>query len=89
MVAVAPGGGEAGADAAVALEGREGAPAAADFRGELAAADGVLASVARGGDVEAGGNSQTWLALRFSRRARTRPGCLPLCQGRDRFTEIP
>jgi len=35
-------GGEVGADAAVALEGCEGAPAAADFRGELVAADGVL-----------------------------------------------
>jgi hypothetical protein len=34
-------------------------------------------------------NSQTWAALRLSRRARTSPGWLPLCQGLDRFTEIP
>ena len=34
-------------------------------------------------------NSQTWAALRFSRLARMRPGWLPLCQGRDRFAEIP
>jgi hypothetical protein len=34
-------------------------------------------------------NSQTWAALRFSRRARMRPGWFPLCQGRDRLTEIP
>ena len=52
---MAAGGGEVGADAAVALQGRQGAPAAADFRGELVAADGVLRSVVRGGDVEAGG----------------------------------
>ena len=55
MAAVAAGGGEVGADAAVALQGRQGAPAAADFRGELVAADGVLGSVAGGGHVEAGG----------------------------------
>jgi hypothetical protein len=53
VAAVAAGGGEVGADAAVALEGREGSPAAADFRGELVAADGVLRSVVRGGHVEA------------------------------------
>jgi hypothetical protein len=40
---MAGGGGEVGADAAVALQGGQGAPAAADFRGELVAADGVLA----------------------------------------------
>jgi len=34
-------------------------------------------------------NSQTCSALRFSRRARISPGWLPLCQGRDRLTEIP
>ena len=34
-------------------------------------------------------NSQTLAALRFSRLARTSPGWLPLCQGRDRFIEIP
>ena len=34
-------------------------------------------------------NSQTWVALRVSRLARMRPGWLPLCQGRDRLTEIP
>src|SRR5438034_11557658 len=37
VAAVAAGGGEVGADAAVALQGRQGAPAAADFRGELVA----------------------------------------------------
>jgi len=42
--AVAAGGGEVGADAAVALQGGQGAPAAADLRGELVAADGVLGS---------------------------------------------
>ena len=48
------GGGDVGADATVALQGREGTPAAADFRGELVAADGVLRSVVRCGDVESG-----------------------------------
>jgi hypothetical protein len=33
--------------------------------------------------------SQTWAALRLRRRARMRPGWFPLCQGRDRLTEIP
>src|ERR1019366_2213271 len=47
-------GGEVRADAAVAPQGCQGAPAAADFRGELVAADGVLRSVVRGRDVEAG-----------------------------------
>ena len=50
-MAVAAGGGEVGADAAVALEGCQGAPAAADFRGDLIATDGVLGSVVRGRDV--------------------------------------
>src|SRR5215475_49233 len=34
-------------------------------------------------------NSHTWLALRLRRRARTRPGWLPLGQGRDMLIEIP
>ena len=37
------------------LEGGQGAPAAADFRGEFVAADGALRSVVRGRDVEPGG----------------------------------
>src|ERR1039457_6849454 len=34
-------------------------------------------------------NSHTWLALRFSRLARTRAGWLPLCHRRDKLAEIP
>src|SRR6266699_2924722 len=56
VAAVAAGGGEVGADAAVALEGREGAPAAADLGGVLVAEAGV-AGVAGGPD-RGGGRAQ-------------------------------
>src|SRR5262249_38530777 len=58
-----------------------GSPAAGDLRCDLVAADRVLAAVVPGGHVEAGGDSQTWSALRLSRCARTSPGGLPFVPG--------
>jgi hypothetical protein len=89
VAAVAAGGGEVGADAAVALQGRQGAPAAADFRGELVARTAFSDPLFVAGTSKRVAKSQTRPTLRFSRRARISPGWFPLCQDRDRLTEIP
>src|SRR5438552_12261981 len=89
VAAVAAGGGEVGADAAVALQGRQGAPAAADFRGELVARTAFSDPLFVAWTSKRVAKSQTRPALRFSRRARISPGWFPLVPGPGQVDRDP
>jgi hypothetical protein len=58
---------------------------AASLQPRMAFSDPLLVA----GTSKRAANSQTWPALRFSLLARISPGWFPLCQRRDRPTEIP